>query len=419
MAAASTDTGPECHRMKTALPAPAKPPALPAVPTAARTALAACWLRMREHGLRTVVVMVALCLGIGLLLSALGGRWNPNHFIYSFCIGSTCTLFVQGMRLLQAFINDLWRARRGLPVGSGGFESGWRGVWPATLLGVAIGTPLGLGLADLFTGNRTPSLFGGGNDARLTLAMTVLGTAVSVFALSSLERLATARAEAEAARRQAAENQLRLLQSQLEPHMLFNTLANLRVLIAMDPVQAQAMLDRLIAFLRATLNASRTPQHALATEFERVGDYLALMAVRMGTRLSVELDLPPALRDVPVPPLVLQPLVENSIQHGLEPKVAGGRISVSARRTTTAQGPMLVLEVRDTGVGPEHAQVQHGTGFGLAGIHERLATLYGKRAGLELVAVDPATDAEGGMLATLRLPLPLPHPATTASPAKA
>jgi hypothetical protein len=402
--------------MKTVLSAavaePPAPCAAPAAQTAASTALAACWERMRVHALRTLVVMVALCLGIGLLLSALGGRLHSGHFIYSFCIGSACTLLVQGMRLLQAFINDLWRARRGLPVDTAGFERGWRGVWPATLLGVALGTPLGLALADQLTGNRTASLFSGSNDARVTLAMTVLGTVVTVFALSTLERLATARAEAEAARRQAAENQLRLLQSQLEPHMLFNTLANLRVLIEMDPVQAQAMLDRLIGFLRATLNASRTPRHALATEFERIGDYLALMAVRMGPRLAVELDLPADLRDVPVPPLVLQPLVENGIQHGLEPKVGGGRIRVSARRDTTAKGALLVLEVRDTGVGPDSPNAQHGTGFGMAGIRERLATLYGSRAGLELAAIDPAVDAEGGMLATLRLPLPA-GPGTT------
>ena len=89
-----------------------------------------------------------------------------------------------------------------------------------------------------------------------------------------------------AAERSAAEAQLKLLQSQLEPHMLFNTLANLRVLIGTDPARAQAMLDRLIAFLRATLTASRSGSHALADEFDRLGDYLALMAVRMGPRLA-------------------------------------------------------------------------------------------------------------------------------------
>jgi LytS/YehU family sensor histidine kinase len=133
------------------------------------------------------------------------------------------------------------------------------------------------------------------------------------------------------------------LQSQLEPHMLFNTLANLRVLIGADSVRAQTMLDRLIAFLRATLAASRSGSHSLANEFARIEDYLALMAVRMGPRLAVRIELPDALRALPVPALLLQPLVENAIRHGLEPKVSGGRIEVSAHREADA----LVLDVRD------------------------------------------------------------------------
>ena len=92
------------------------------------------------------------------------------------------------------------------------------------------------------------------------------------------------------------------------------------------------MLDRLIAFLRATLAASRTGTHPLAAEFARIDDYLALMAGAHGRRgCSTQLELPAELRELPVPPLLLQPLVENAIKHGLEPKVEGGRIEVSAR----------------------------------------------------------------------------------------
>jgi len=203
-----------------------------------------------------------------------------------------------------------------------------------------------------------------------------------------------------AAQRDAAENQLKLLESQLEPHMLFNTLANLRVLIALDPPRAQLMLDRLIAFLRATLSASRAPWHPLSAEFERVQDYLALMQVRMGERLQPVLDLPAELADRPVPPLLLQPLVENAIKHGLEPHVEGGRLRVSARR----EGDQLVLRVRDTGAGlpADPAEVPaEGTRFGLSQVRRRLATLYGEAAAFELA---PAPDAEGGALATIRLP---------------
>ena len=130
------------------------------------------------------------------------------------------------------------------------------------------------------------------------------------------------------------EAQLKLLETQLEPHMMFNTLANLRVLIGMDPPRAQAMLDHLIAYLRATLSASRTDgasgRHTLATEFERLNDFLALMAIRMGPRLRVQLDLPDALRSHPVPPLLLQPLVENALKHGLRPRDEGGTLQVQA-----------------------------------------------------------------------------------------
>ena len=370
------------------------------------TALAAALQRWRRRLSRTALVLLGVCLAIAALLLALDGGRFRIKLTYSLSIGLCCTAINDLAWFAQAWGYDKLRSLRRLPPSPGPFATGWAGVVPSALLCVLLGPPLGQALGDSVLGLNSPSLMDYSSaKARVTLVVSVLATLVLLLLLSAAERLATARAEAEAARRQAAENQLRLLQSQLEPHMLFNTLANLRVLIAMDPVQAQAMLDRLIAFLRGTLSASRTPRHALATEFERIGDYLALMGVRMGPRLAVELELPAELREVQVPPLVLQPLVENSIQHGLEPKVAGGRIRVSAQREASARGPMLLLQVRDTGVGPDSAQARPGTGFGLAGIRERLATLYGKQAGLELVAVDPALDAEGGMLATLRLPL--------------
>jgi len=159
------------------------------------------------------------------------------------------------------------------------------------------------------------------------------------------------------------------------------------------------MLDRLIAFLRATLAASRSGAHALADEFARIEDYLALMAVRMGPRLTVRIALPDALRGLSVPALLLQPLVENAIRHGLEPKVDGGRIEVSARR----DGDTLELAVRDTGVGLDAAPSGDGSRFGLRQVHERLDALYGARASLTLQA---AHDAEGGTLASVRLPIP-------------
>jgi LytS/YehU family sensor histidine kinase len=220
-----------------------------------------------------------------------------------------------------------------------------------------------------------------------------------VASYAATARLAAAQAATEGARRAAAETRLKLLEAQLEPHMLFNTLANLRALIGSDPPRAQAMLDRLIAFLRATLDASRADAraHTLADEFARLADYLALMQVRMGARLQVRLDLPAPLRTQALPPLLLQPLVENAIRHGVEPKLDGGRIEVQARR----DGDRLVLVVRDTGVGLD-APAQSGSRFGLQQVRERLAALYGERASL---ALQPAGDADGGAAARIELPV--------------
>ncbi|MEX1168286.1 MAG: histidine kinase [Hydrogenophaga sp.] len=177
--------------------------------------------------------------------------------------------------------------------------------------------------------------------------------------------------------RQATEARLRLLETQLEPHMLFNTLANLRALIAVDPDKAIDMLDRLNGYLRATLRASRseeTPQrpHTLQDEFDRLSDYLELMAVRMGPRLRFALQLPPELAGHALPPLLLQPLVENAIRHGLEPHVEGGEVRVTAY----AEMGALVLTVSDTGAGCA-IEPESGQGFGLAQVRERLETAFG------------------------------------------
>jgi len=383
-------------------PAPAHP---------APTAFAAALQRVKRRLPRTVLLVGAICLVIALILTAIDGRGFAVKLIYSLSVGVACNTIVFAAMLLSGWSTDLLYRARGRPLPDQS-NAGWLGVLPGALGAALFGPPLGLSLVDGITGFTSPSMLNlNSTGSRLTLLFSVLATLITIFVLQAQERLADARAQAEAAQRQAAENQLRLLQSQLEPHMLFNTLANLRVLIGMDPARAQAMLDRLIAFLRATLSASRTPQHPLATEFERVADYLALMDIRMGPRLQSRLDLPPALGQLVVPSLLLQPLVENAIKHGLEPKVQGGRVEVSARR----DDDLLVLSVRDTGIGLAAAATaaagQDGSHFGLAQARERLATLFGGRATLSLAE---ASDSEGGVLVTLRLPIEATSPTTAA-----
>ncbi|MEW6339537.1 MAG: histidine kinase [Paraburkholderia sp.] len=275
---------------------------------------------------------------------------------------------------------------------------GWALMAPWVAMSAAVGYLGGHALGDLLTGTHHPA------PGFLRNMQTLLPALAPAFAVSigftyffyARGRLAASEAQAQAARRTAAENQLKLLVSQLEPHMLFNTLANLRVLIGQDPPRAQAMLDHLNGFLRATLDASRSDSHALSAEFARIADYLELMQVRMGPRLRGTLDLPADLSSLPVPPLLLQPLVENAVKHGLEPSVSGGQIEVSARR----DGHGLCLSVRDTGVGLGAAA--HGSRFGMQQVRERLVALYGDAASLELTT--PA-DGRGGALAVVRLPV--------------
>jgi hypothetical protein len=348
----------------------------------------------RAAFMRQALVVTGISLAVALFLTAMDGRGFGYKLVYALAVGWVCSL---SMHLGRAVVDGTNRRRAlasGRPV-----PSRWWGVAFGAVLVLALGPLVGLKLGDALTGLRSPSVLDWSSaGTRITLALVGLSTLVATALAFTMDRLASAREGAEAAQRQAAEHQLRLLQSQLEPHMLFNTLANLRVLIGLDPPQAQAMLDRLIAFLRATLSASRSAAHPLATEFERLADYLALMGTRMGPRLQTQLDLPDTLRQVPVPPLLLQPLVENAIKHGLEPHVQGGRVTVQAR----SEGATLVLSVRDTGAGLHAGVAPEGTHFGLAQVRERLATLHGAAASLVL---EPATDGGGGTLATVRLPL--------------
>ena len=265
------------------------------VNTATASLAATTWHHLRQGALRQALVVGALCLGITLILTAIDGRGFAIKLLYSVCIGVACTAIVQGTRLATAWVIDRTR-RAGMPTGAQ--PLGWRGVVPGALLSVLLGPAAGLWLGDQFSGGHSASVFHlDAISTRLTLLFSVLATVIAVVVVSALDRLASARAQAEAAQRQAAEHQLRLLQSQLEPHMLFNTLANLRVLIGLDPAARAGHArppDRLPARHAGSL-ARRTSTRWRA-EFARFADYLALMAVRMGPRLQVQLDLPEALR---------------------------------------------------------------------------------------------------------------------------
>jgi LytS/YehU family sensor histidine kinase len=175
-----------------------------------------------------------------------------------------------------------------------------------------------------------------------------LGSLVAVLLMSVPFNLHAAnRAHRLAAERREAEARLQLLQAQIEPHFLFNSLAHVLSLIEADPPQARALLEHFVDCLRASLGGLRQPSHTLGDELRLVRAYLQVQGHRMGDRLRVHWDVPDKLPTLPPPALLRQPLVENALQHGLEPALDGGSLWISARK----QGQGWHLSVRDDGLG--------------------------------------------------------------------
>jgi signal transduction histidine kinase len=186
---------------------------------------------------------------------------------------------------------------------------------------------------------------------------------------------------------------LNLLHAQVEPHFLYNTLASAQLLTRSDPQRADEMLGHLIQYLRNSLPRTQGELSTLGAELERAIAYLEIMKVRMGARLAVQLDVPESLRATPVPPMMLQTLVENAIKHGLEPRTGGGTVWIRARRH---EGQVAVTVADDgDGFNPRTS----GTGIGLKNVRERLRLVYGADAALAVVANFPA-----GVAATLTVP---------------
>ena len=312
-----------------------------------------------------------------------------NNFVISACIGTISFCVIDGVRLA------VWGEGR---------RPHWLAFGAIIALGVPAGQILGARLAGLLLGIELKELHTLGTTRTSgMLLFTLLATGGVTLYFAGRDRLnraeadaAQERARAEAVERQALQAQLQLLQAQIEPHMLFNTLANLQGLIAIDPPRAQRMLDQLIQFLRGTLSSSRSQATPLAQEFALLDAYLGLMTVRMGERLTYSFDLPDALRSVRIPPMLLQPLVENAIAHGLEPTIAGGHVTVAAHR----EGDLLRLTVTDNGRGPDAGPGKEGTSVGLSNTRERLKALFGERSGVTLTA-----GPDGGAIACITLPV--------------
>jgi hypothetical protein len=260
------------------------------------------------------------------------------------------------------------------------------------LLGVALGWPMGASLAgfDLSEWFATP------RGQRLLLVSATFSIAATLV----MQMWFSAKARQIQAERRVTEAQLRLLQAQIEPHFLFNTLANIHSLIDVDAPRAQQMLGTFTDYLRASLGQLRQDLCPLEAELSLAQAYLGLQRMRMGARLQFDMQADESARAAMLPPLLLQPLVENAVLHGLEPSVTGGRIVVRARLETGLDGKTLVITVEDsTEDAPQRKKSSPGHGMALTNIHERLNAQFGDEASLRL-----ASSAQG-TCATLSLPV--------------
>ncbi len=221
--------------------------------------------------------------------------------------------------------------------------------------------------------------------------------------------VAEAAADKETLERQLAEARLQAMQAQVEPHFLFNTLAAVEHLIETDPPRAAVMQRNLIGYLRCVLPNLRRSESTLGREATICRHYLEILKMRMENRLEFSIEIPPGLESAQMPPLMLPSLVENAIQHGIEPKSEGGRIRLTAE---IVDGKLAVL-VDDTGVGfgaaPAKARPGHAGGVGLGNIRERLAALFGNNARLNISANTPA-----GTSVRLEIPYAVAKPADSA-----
>jgi two-component sensor histidine kinase len=299
--------------------------------------------------------------------------WYGKNLVVCLTIGVIIHLLFDGLRAVWA-----------TPARLGAWQPWQRSLFfgGVPMLGVLLGWPLGVELA----GGHLNAWLSDSRGHNL-IAGSVLIALMLSFGMHLWFSARTRQIDSE---RRATEAQLRLLQAQIEPHFLFNTLANVHTLMDHDLPKAKQMLGSFTDYLRASLGSLRHDKSTVDQELALAASYLQLLQGRMEDRLRFTIDADDAARRQPLPPLLLQPLVENAVVHGLEPHIDGGTVRVSAR----VQGEALVLEVQDDGRGldaPARPGARAGAGLALGNIRQRLLTRYGSAASLEVRAASPGT----------------------------
>jgi sensor histidine kinase YesM len=332
--------------------------------------------------LRTLFLSVVFCTLIALLLMSVkfGGTTFLSNFIVSQCLGISIFLCVFMVRHVLKPANPLMK-------------------FIAIVIAITMGSIGGSLLGFVVIGEK-PSRFISeyAYFIHIVLFGILFGSAITYYFFSRERILSTEALMQEekikrlTSEKRAVETNLRLLQAQIEPHFLFNTLSNILSLLDTDLKKGKSMLMDLILYLRTSLAKTRAEATTLGQEMEMIKAYLNIFKVRMEGRLRYHIDVPDNIKEAPFPPMLVQPLVENAIKHGIEPKIEGGEVTIQARKN----GDIMRVELADTGTG---LYDDGDMGFGLSNVRERLQSLYGDRGRLILEENRPS-----GLKAIIEVP---------------
>ncbi len=311
---------------------------------------------------KTVAATIVFNTLVACVLFALGFE-NASFYnlvIVSQCIGLSCYFSIYGAFYLFRAVHPLIPSVAGL------------------VLGVSVGPLIG----SLIVGKTELVLHGNSNAYGQAIIIGLVAGIIASIYFYIRSQLAEAKASKLSAEKDAAQTSLRLLQAQIEPHFLFNSLSNVISLLDSDVAQGREMLVELTQYLRTSLVRTRSDKTTLGQEIDLIRAYLRIHQKRIGKRLTFTIDLADELRDIPLPPMLLQPLVENAIKHGIEPQLEGGSVSIAAR----AINNRLLLEVADTGQGitANSKGLVTGTGVGLQNIGTRLQSIFGSSSRFRL-----------------------------------